>query len=165
MFDSTTTSWHSPCASSDQVLDDDVAVFWPLLILRYDRGVPDLNCDGEQIRKMGLLNRVIWFHGLGRPFGLLAKLLRAWSVLMNKRIDAGCSYRDGPRSCSSCSQGHRVHGQVRHRAHPSSHTLSHTASAFLVFSILIGREFLASLMKTRKTTPNMNVLARVVAVG
>lgn len=133
MFDSTTTPPRAPCASSDQVLDDDFASFWPLLLLWKDSEVHDLvlelNLIGEgdgkkpHSGKIGLITAFIQFNGLGRTFGLLAKLLRAWLVLMNKRIDAGCSYRDGPRSCSRCSQGHPVHGQVWHRAHPSSHTL------------------------------------------
>lgn len=60
------------------------------------------------------------------------------------------------RTAAQASQGHPVHGQVQHRAHPSSHTPSLSASAFLLVSVLIGREFLVSLMKTRKTIPSIN---------
>lgn len=45
------------------------------------------------------------------------------------------SDRDGPCSCSSCSRGHPVCGQVWHGAHPSSlsHTHTHHALPFLYF--------------------------------
>lgn len=73
---------------------------------------------------------------------LLASLIRAWLVLMNKRIDAGCSYRDGPCSCSGGSWSGWTESQSL-LTHYHSLPLS-----FLFVSDLIGREFLVSLVKT-----------------